>query len=775
MTPPTADSSPRMRRIAAVLLTLLLLLLVFRLTAPETLRETLNQKRVVVERALSPKATADAIIIPTVGPPFITVYTFLTFALAGAASFLAARVGALSLRRVAQGAFIALIVALALGSTFLAANRFNALVGTADFAVALAAAWTVTLLCDDRLLGIRGRQVVIAAMVAACFLGCAKAFLQEFDEFPATRQEVMKNFDAAMRSQGLDPTDHAQHDLFLGRLNSGEVAGYFALPNVFATLMVGAIGLLAGLIIAGLAMPAPASAPAEPQKRPGTPLADSGSGQIPLRILALIFLPLILLAAGAALKFTDSNGGMMASGIAVAAIILGILLRRQLAAYRRVVTVTATLAVVAVSAAVLTWGFTHDGLPSRSLLFRWQYWTGAAPMIESHPFAGVGFHNFGDYYGRFKLPNSPEDVKDPHNFFVRLASEAGIPLAIAVLALIIWMLQGAWGSKAAAPQPDSGSVAPVSPRRRKAEFATGRSSTPAIRLSPFHSGLIVAAGVAVAWVPLHFLAEKGTEYAVIITAFFAFGAWFVFAAVMALLDSLEPAATRMVVFAGVIAAMGMLLYDQINMALVTGPVAMLFWMMVGLGESMHVSKPANTASSSSIAMSLWGFAGVVSAVLLCTLAYGMSAWDPAPYEYAYIRHDSNGPLVQVPVAGNGTMAYRHKIPIEEALRAFESLKDAIKRTPNSIELRLALISLLRDTLHKPVADEIRSAAALDHANASLRVMLASPDSDLPASERILMLEQALELDKQLSPEEPKRLQPEKIRQIQDTIARLKKS
>jgi O-antigen ligase len=774
----TDDLSSGTRRLAAILLTLLLLLLAFRLTSSETLRLTLNQKVVEVETAMRIKAGENVPTVPTVGPAFTAVYMLLTMALAGIASFLAARVGALSLRRAGQGAFSALILALALVSTFLAANRFSALVGAADLAASLAAAWTVTLLCDNRLLGNRGRQVIIAAIVAISVLCCAKAFLQKFDEFPATYQEVMKDPDAALRSQGINPNDHVQRELFMSRLRSGEVTGYSAFANILATQMIAAIGLLAGLIVAGLVMGDPASSavalpkgsgarPSDIERRrhsknPVLDYASPDPHQISLRSPALIMLPLLLLAACAALIFTDSSGGIIAGALALAASILGILARRYIARWRKPLIITTALAGVLLLAALLGWGFTHHGLPSRSLLFRWHYWTGAVQVIQAHPLAGVGFSNFGDYYTRFKLPFSPEDIKDPHSFFIRLAAEGGIPLALAVGALLLWMLQGAWSAKAAT----QASLA-----------ATPRPATS----SGIGMPLLLAAGVAIAWVPLHFLAERATEYAVIITVFLAGIAWLVFAAVMALFDALESAATRVIVLAGIIAALAMLLYDQINMALVIGPVAMLFWIMLALGESTCCpptdDKPSAGPSPAPkpLGLTLLGSSATVAAVLACALLYGIFAWDPAPYEYAYIKHISTGEHIRTPVATNGATSYAYlsKISDVEALRAFEALNNAIARAPNSIELRLQRIMLLRDVLHKPVADEIRKVLALDNANAGPRLLVALPDSDLPPAERVRILQDALALDQQIGSGEPKRLKPETVQQINATIDRLK--
>jgi hypothetical protein len=266
---------------------------------------------------------------------------------------------------------------------------------------------------------------------------------------------------------------------------------------------------------------------------------------------------------------------------------------------------------------------------------------------------------------------------------------------------------------------------------------------------------------AIAWVPLHFVAEAPNEYTIILTLLFAGVAWSIFAAVLALFDALEPSATGILVLATVVGALAMLLYDQVNMALVTGPVAMLFWMMLALGESTADMDPASRAQLKienrklkNVLQWLLHSALLVSSLallmgLVIPLANNAFPWDPAPYEYAYIRQVT---------AGGG-----------DAARALDSLNAALDRAPNSIELRLQRITLLRDALRRSVAEEIRQVLALDTANAGIRLTLALPDTDLPPAERVAALQQALELDQQLPPDEAKRLSRGQLDSVQSKI------
>jgi hypothetical protein len=182
----------------------------------------------------------------------------------------------------------------------------------------------------------------------------------------------------------------------------------------------------------------------------------------------------------------------------------------------------------------------------------------------------------------------------------------------------------------------------------------------------------------------------------------------------------------------------MLLYDQVNMALVTGPAAMLFWMLLAVGDAAaepDATGKARRAPSLVIA----GFAGtgalVAIAAWLIPLAAGRFALDPAPHEFAYVRHVMRG----------------------DDANALHALNQAIALAPNSGELLMQRVALKRDRLRLPVADDIRQLLKLDRANARLRLDLALPDTDLPAAERVQALKEAMMFDTMLAPEEPKRL------------------
>ncbi|MDR2441257.1 MAG: O-antigen ligase family protein [Planctomycetaceae bacterium] len=64
---------------------------------------------------------------------------------------------------------------------------------------------------------------------------------------------------------------------------------------------------------------------------------------------------------------------------------------------------------------------------SRSLGFRLEYWQSSLGMIRDYPILGCGSGNFKQNYMQYKLPQSSEEISDPHNFAVEIAAVSGLP------------------------------------------------------------------------------------------------------------------------------------------------------------------------------------------------------------------------------------------------------------------------------------------------------------------------------------------------------------
>lgn len=67
---------------------------------------------------------------------------------------------------------------------------------------------------------------------------------------------------------------------------------------------------------------------------------------------------------------------------------------------------------------------------------RWEVWQSAIAMIRDHPWLGVGPNHFGTVHPAYAGPHSGH-LRDPHNVYLRVAAEWGVPAA---LALFSWLL-----------------------------------------------------------------------------------------------------------------------------------------------------------------------------------------------------------------------------------------------------------------------------------------------------------------------------------------------
>ena len=72
----------------------------------------------------------------------------------------------------------------------------------------------------------------------------------------------------------------------------------------------------------------------------------------------------------------------------------------------------------------------------KSLAYRLQYWSGAWEVVKEHPWLGTGPGNFRQHYLRYKLPESSEEIADPHNWIFDLWTSGGL-LALAGFFLLL--------------------------------------------------------------------------------------------------------------------------------------------------------------------------------------------------------------------------------------------------------------------------------------------------------------------------------------------------
>ncbi|MGH7214008.1 MAG: hypothetical protein ACREIT_04525, partial [Tepidisphaeraceae bacterium] len=78
-------------------------------------------------------------------------------------------------------------------------------------------------------------------------------------------------------------------------------------------------------------------------------------------------------------------------------------------------------------------------------------------VFTAHPIAGVGWANFGYHYLGERLPEASEEIKDPHNLFVRAFVELGLMGGVLIIA---WLTRTWWElTRPIAPAPSGAGAA----------------------------------------------------------------------------------------------------------------------------------------------------------------------------------------------------------------------------------------------------------------------------------------------------------------------------
>lgn len=287
-------------------------------------------------------------------------------------------------------------------STAYASNRRTAMTGAID----LAALLTYLLLLRQVIRRPWQTRLALCVILATGAMAAYKCVAQIAWEFP----ETIRQYEAAIKQQMREGTlsPGTQHD-FEQRLKGQAASAFFSHPNVAGTCMA-AVSLLAlGLAAA---------------RRGNT---DRLAWIAPLLLAGL---------ATVAMGLTQGKGAAAAWGAGL--LLWGVwkIGRGSLCANPRRSLLLFWALAAALVAGTVAFGNARGGLPTRSMLYRWQYWRAAAGMTGVIGWHGVGANNFGTYFTRFKPVECPEDVQDPHSWFVRMTVEWG-PLGLLGM-LIVW-------------------------------------------------------------------------------------------------------------------------------------------------------------------------------------------------------------------------------------------------------------------------------------------------------------------------------------------------
>jgi tetratricopeptide (TPR) repeat protein len=289
-------------------------------------------------------------------------------------------------------------------------DRFAAAIGASTLASAFVLLWAMTQLCD----GWRRLRIVAGIAFGLLLVYIAQAAIYRYVEWPVlveTWQEQREDF---LQQRGWTEGDfHAQQ--FERKILAGEMVGFSASANTFAAMLV-----LLGVISAGVAVQRLAS-----RDEPLWP------------IIVLLSMPL----AAWAIWHTQSRTALLTPFIAAGILLLVRMLRPHLARRPRLFYSIALVLIALAAAAVIGHGLRHGTLVHETLTFRWHYWTASFHLFRDYWLTGVGWNNFGQHYLAYRLPQAPEEIKDPHNFIVRFFTEAGL---VGGFLLLAWLLRLWW-------------------------------------------------------------------------------------------------------------------------------------------------------------------------------------------------------------------------------------------------------------------------------------------------------------------------------------------
>ncbi len=235
---------------------------------------------------------------------------------------------------------------------------------------------------------------------------------QQARNLQARIQEIESNFFA----QGI-PLEGPAQQLYEQRLRaSTEPFGLFALANSYAGL------LLPGLFV-GLTSLA------------GVRAGNSGRG-------SMVMIAFVVTLIGFALLLTKSRTAWVGLAVGLSSWGLAAFLRGSTErTSRRVFGIVGSLVGlgVIVGGAILSGALDAAVLTEapKSLQYRLQYWRGAAGVLRESPFFGTGPGNFRQNYLKHKLPESSEEIADPHNLLLDVWSNGGLIALVGLCGFLV--------------------------------------------------------------------------------------------------------------------------------------------------------------------------------------------------------------------------------------------------------------------------------------------------------------------------------------------------
>jgi len=638
-------------------------------------------------------------------------------------------------------------VVLASVSVLFASNKRLAMTGWLEQSTLLLTGFLALQLCRARWRFV----VVLVVLGALAFTASAKGLWEVFVEIPIKVAQWEEDPAGMLRRMEIAP-DSPQAIAVEARATESTPAGFNVMANVFASLLLVLLLAVVGAALAKLN-----------QARTALPafLATRKKGELPADIVLAATLAMLAVPLATLLVLTRSRGGIIAAAVALAAFAIVFRFRHALAARWKKALLAAGGVFLALLLAVVTFGLVTDRLPTKTMTFRWMYWTATAKMIADQPLTGVGAGNFGAAYVTVRDVRGEEAVKNPHNVIVHALAEFGAPAGAAFLAVI-------------------GAFLVLSARPRDAGVSCGAGVPPACRGLPSSTltWLLLATVPAVGLARAYFSFSPGLFDAGMWVTVFAVGA----AGAFFVLRSLaEPDADLSPVRVALgVACVAFVLHDLINFAFFQPATAAVFWLTLGAAASRGAgvscgagvppaprAAPMLILSTVFFALLLATVATQVSPVWQRTVATGRmlgALYDRQPRQalvWAGRAADAD-PLDPVAAADAArlSMTVVPDSPAAATRRALTYADQAVARDPRHAKVYMLRAAVLGDA---PAAlDDWQHAVDLDPQNARMRLEFATrlPWSDLADLSRALeQLRQADRADAGLFDDSNERLNP----------------
>ncbi len=635
------------------------------------------------------------------------------------------------------------------------ADRFAAIVSSFHWLSAMILLWSASQLVTSW----RRLRLVAGACAGLLIVLVVSGYYFRVADWPDLKRAWIEQKPQILKEHHWAP-DSFDARQFQKNILNGDILGFSTSSNTYGALLV-----LLGTVTAGIAI----------EKR-------NGSDRPTTKVVVIGCLGLILLAALPTLFWARSRGAAATTGLTVACFAaLAIGLPRKTRDSHKAYW-AAVCSILAGFVALVGHGLYHGTLFHPSLTFRWRYWVGAARLLAAHPIVGVGWENFGPRYLAVRLPIASEEVRDPHNFIVRIFAELGI---VGGSLLIAWMLRLWWeltqqDTQAEVVGTDTGSSHPILSLACVGVCSVGinllasvdfGSSTAYVFLEIMKRGVFLAcilAGVALA--SLRSARDSGKQIAPGQLEF-----------------EIEDRPAPWMLYAIVIGLGMFLIHNLIDFAWFESGPMFLFALLAGSALGMRSVVSREGIPECAIAgFSLIGLsaAWVAAAIAVVSPIVGAEA----------LAHDADDAIragrpdeaadalksVFDRVPYNGDYAYRAAMMAQAARKnpkaTAELLDAAIADDPSSVNYLRMRAEYARQTLSpdlKGAADDYARARRLDPNNVDLHRKLADVLELLgDRGGSVAQLRAALQLDDRLEPGDPKRLAQTARLQIESQIKSL---